>query len=44
MTESEMKFACEPKRCPYCGSIENHSGVCDWCHSMIDREEDNLCV
>jgi primosomal protein N' len=30
----------EPIRCPYCGSIENHSNRCDWCHSDINESED----
>lgn len=24
-----------PPRCPFCGSIENHGNICDWCHNPI---------
>lgn len=27
-----------PARCPYCGSIENHGNICDWCHSPISDD------
>lgn len=25
----------QPKLCRYCGSIENHKNICDWCHNPI---------
>ena len=27
-----------PARCPYCGSIENHGNLCDWCHNTISDD------
>ncbi len=27
-----------PTLCPYCGSIENHGNICDWCHSPIAED------
>ncbi len=27
-----------PVLCPYCGSIENHGNICDWCHNPITDE------
>ena len=24
--------------CPYCGSIENHGNLCDWCHNPISDD------
>ncbi|MCH5203108.1 MAG: hypothetical protein J1F03_00085 [Oscillospiraceae bacterium] len=27
-----------PERCPYCGSIENHGNLCDWCNNPISED------